>query len=81
VQHYDFEYIKTIKMNETNDIFEYSIDVQPLNETAFKVNGESELKVELDDSWTVRFFFLRIVYEMVIKLILPPRWISLSITM
>lgn len=41
-------------MNETEDLFKYDLkNVEKVNDTAFKVNCDSELFVKLDNEWHV----------------------------
>jgi Protein of unknown function (DUF1091) len=46
-------------MNEENEIFEYTVNVEQFNATAFKINAESELKIPLDDEYTINI----VVYQ------------------
>lgn len=43
-------------MNNTDDLFTYDLkDVEKIDSSTFKVNCESELKVDLDNEWHVSF--------------------------
>lgn len=44
-------------MNETNEYFKYSVkSVDKINETAFLINSEADLLVDLNDDYSVSIF-------------------------
>ena len=44
-------------MNETNEVLKYNIkSVGKINETAFLINAESDLLIDLNDDWNVSSF-------------------------
>lgn len=53
-QKYEFHYLGTEAMNETNDFFSYEVkSVDKFNESVFIVNVESDLKVVMNNDWHV----------------------------
>lgn len=40
-------------MNDTDDLFKYTLDVEKVDKTTLKVNSESDLFVDLDNEWHV----------------------------
>jgi hypothetical protein len=50
----ELHFIRMEKMNETNDLFQYDLKpVEKINSTAFKVNCEADLSVDLDADYHV----------------------------
>lgn len=51
---YESHFVRIDKMNDTDEFFKYDLkSVEKINRTAFKVNLESELNVDLDKDWHV----------------------------
>lgn len=50
----DFHYERLTMMNETNEIFKYTVKgVDKINETSFVINSEADLLIDLNDDWSV----------------------------
>lgn len=46
-------------MNETNEFFKYTVKgVDKINQTAFLINSEADLLVDLNDDYSVSRFFV-----------------------
>lgn len=52
-QDFDYRVVRVEKMNETDELFKYTLDVEKVDKTTLKVNSESDLFIDLDNEWHV----------------------------